>query len=52
MINSTPTKGGEMHNHICTEVCTPGNCEKAHREHFGWDAVEAGAAFDRDNEKG
>ena len=32
----------------CTVECDPGNCETAHREHFGWDAIEAGAAFDRD----
>ena len=32
----------------CTGECNPGNCEVAHREHFGWDLVEAGAAFDRD----
>ena len=35
--------------HTCSEDCTPRTCEAAHRADAGWDAVEAGAAFDRDN---
>lgn len=40
-----PLPGQPAVIHICDDECNPGNCETAHREDAGWDAVESGERF-------